>query len=83
MCTCTCTCIVIGNHYLLYSDGLSINVSKKRQFFDERWTKGKIVSSIAWSPHVCVYLYLYMYMYNMNSSSPIAQWYGISILLSS
>ena len=30
----------------------SINVIKKRQFQDERWSKGRMVSSIAWSPHV-------------------------------
>lgn len=29
----------------------SINVVRKKQLSDSRWTKGRIVSSMAWSPH--------------------------------
>ena len=38
---------------IYFRDALStVNVIKKRQFADERWTKGRMISSIAWSPHV-------------------------------
>ena len=30
----------------------SLNVIKKKQFSDDRWTRGRIVSAIDWSPHV-------------------------------
>ena len=43
--------------YLLFLSLLSlllasINVVRKKQLSDSRWTKGRIVSSMAWSPHV-------------------------------
>lgn len=30
----------------------SLNVIKKRQFSDDRWTRGRIVSAVDWSTHV-------------------------------
>jgi len=31
-----------------------------REFFDERWSKHRIVTSLDWSTQVCVFLYIHI-----------------------
>ena len=72
-----------------FRDALStVNVIKKRQFADERWSKGRMISSIAWSPHVrqCIndisLVSVYLYPSLLSLSLSPASRNGISFVLS-
>jgi dynein intermediate chain len=48
----------------------TINIVRKKQFSDERWTKGRMISSIAWSPHHTGIVLASYYQLDKTTSDP-------------